>query len=401
MDIENLSVLHKKEGDEVMSKVKVLNISKSWGSKTKIEGISTVIMNLYGHMDHNKVCFDVANINLDDSIFDDQLRRWGGCVYKLNDTHSKISKIQLCKKLISLIQKNEYDVVYIHVSMGYDAWWMILIRLFTKVPVRIIHSHNAGLNGLRGDKIRKFMNHAMKPVLVLVATDFFACSQKAAEWAFGKRAFKRKGTIIKNAIEYKKFVFSNEVREKIRLQEGWRDEIIVGHVGRISYQKNQEFLIDIICELNQREKARLVLFGGGNEEDIRKLDNKITICNAHKYVQYMGVKSNIYEYLNALDCFVFPSRYEGLGITVVEAQANGLPTICSDHVPREAKTTSLFTNIPLEASVQKWCDVLLQSLKEHKRADTSDEITEGGYDVNSVAKSLQNYLIEEVTQNEK
>lgn len=102
------------------------------------------------------------------------------------------SKWDICKRLIHLINTNKYDVVYIHVSMSYDAWWMIPIFLLTKVPMRIVHSHNAGLNGARGDKIRISINVLMKPLLSLVCTDFFACSMTAANWAFSRRTFEKK-----------------------------------------------------------------------------------------------------------------------------------------------------------------------------------------------------------------
>lgn len=381
--------------------IKVLNITKSWGSKTKIEGISTVIMNLYRNMNHDNIQFHVANINLNDSVFDDEIKSYGGNVFNLYIAGENNSKWNICKRLIRLINNNKYDAVYIHVSMGYDAWWMIPVYAFTKTPLRIVHSHNAGVNGTRGDKVRLLLNTLMKPILSFVCTDFFACSSTAAQWAFTKNAFSKKGRIIKNAISINDFVFSQSTRDKIRQKFDWVDTLVLGNVGRISYQKNQEFLLDILLEMKKIRPTKLIMIGGGSEGDVARLKAKISDVNLEDDVFYLGLRTDVSDYLNAMDCFIFPSRYEGLGITAVEAQANSLPTICSTKVPDEAKTTDLFCKVSLDRPVQEWCALILSKIENSERKDMSADLVNGGYDILSVSRDLEKYLLNEVYKNGK
>ena len=381
--------------------LKILNITKSWGSNTKIEGISTVILNLYRNMEQSSIRFDIANINPNESIFDNEIRKIGGDVYSIYEQNGNNSKFSLCNRIISLIKKNSYDVVWIHVSMGYDGWWIIPISIFTKVPIRIIHSHNAGMNGNRGDRIRLMVNYLLKPFISMISTDMFACSLQAAKWAFSKRSFNRKGKIINNAIEYEKFIFSPVKRKEIRDAENWNDFLILGNVGRISYQKNQLFLVDLVCKMNERRATKLVLFGGGSENEISKLKEKIRIKHAEKFVQYMGVRMNICDYLNAMDCFIFPSNYEGLGITAIEAQANGLPTLCSEYIPIEAKISELFIPVSLNSSLDKWCDLICSAVNSFERKDRREDIIKSGFDIKTVSSKLQRYFEKEIVANGK
>lgn len=376
-----------------LRKVKVLNITKSWGSTTKYEGISTVIMNLYKHMNSNLIQFDVANINSNKSVFEEELIQYGGCVYQMVEKGQRKPRWKICIDIIKLIKRENYDAVYVHVSMGYDAWWIIPIAFFTSVPMRIVHAHNAGLNGSTFDKLRILVNKLIKPFIGLAATDLFACSQKAAAWCFQMRTFCKKGHIVKNAIDCNKYVFSEETRNKIRKEEGWEDYTVIGHVGRISYQKNQEFLIHLAKRLNSTLNIKLVLIGGGSTEEIKKLNQCIKNNSLENIVVYKNVQQKVNEYLQAMDCFVFPSRYEGLGITAIEAQAAGLPTICSDAIPEEAHVTNLFYTISLDEPIEKWCDLIVDTLKCNIRKDTSDKLHECGYDIYEVAQSLQEYLL--------
>lgn len=381
--------------------IKILNITKSWGSKTKIEGVSTVILNLYRNMEQSSIRFDIANINPNKSFFDEEICKMGGKIYPIYKQDSNNFKLSLCKRIISLIKKNSYDAVWIHVSMGYDGWWLIPIKIFTNASIRIIHSHNAGMNGSRGDRIRLIINHLFKPVISMVSTDMFACSLQAAKWAFSGKAFNKKGKIINNAIEYEKFMFSPEKRKKIRDVKGWNDFLVLGNVGRISYQKNQLFLVDLVCKMNEIRPTKLVLFGGGSENDILKLKEKIHIMHAENFVQYMGVRMNVCDYLNGMDCFVFPSKYEGLGITAIEAQVNGLPTICSEYVPIEAKISELFISVSLNSSLDNWCDIICNAVNSFERKDRQEDVIKSGYDIRTVASELQRYFEKEIMSNEK
>lgn len=361
---------------------KVLHISSSWGSPTGIEGISMVIMNLFRNMDNTKIVFDIVSFNDNTGMFDQELQNSGGKVFRVIEKN----KFKSWKKIINIINQNKYDAVVLHINMSYKGMAMWLVKIFTKVPVRILHSHNSGVNNSKGDKIRSMINKLTRRIASLSATYLFACSSIAAKWTYDKKSFEKKGYVIKNGINYEKFLYSEQIRHKIREQEGWKnDEMIIGHIGRISYQKNQEFLIKIMESLSRKTNAKCVLIGSGGDSDVSSLDEKISKSSACELILKKGIVQNVNEYLQAFDCFVFPSRYEGLGITAIEAQAAGLPTICSEFVPDEAKCSDLFIKLSLNDSSELWANKIIELVNNSARSDMSEDIIKNGYDIKKVS----------------
>lgn len=252
------------------------------------------------------------------------------------------------------------------------------------MPVRIAHSHNSNQ-----DKNLKYLIklHYMKKIPAF-ATALFACGKDAGDWMFGGKQYH----VMANAVEVKKYQYKPSVAEKIRNEWNISDELLVGHVGRFNPQKNHTFLIDIFYEIQKiNPYARLLLVGDGDgKKEIQEKARELGIAD---HIIFAGVRTDVEEQMQAMDVFVFPSLYEGLPVTMVEAQAAGLPCIISDQVPEECIiTTNLVTTQKLTDSPKIWAEHILGRAK-NTRTDHYDEIKSHGYDIEEAAKWLQNYYM--------
>ena len=189
-----------------------------------------------------------------------------------------------------------------------------------------------------------------------------------------------------------KYTFSQETRNRIRKEECWNNEIVLGYVGMFTPGKNQIFLIRLLENLKNKIPCKCVLIGGGSEEYIKEFNSILDNSSAKNEFVIKGVIRNVNEYLQAMDCFIFPSVHEGLGIVAIEAQAAGLPTICSEHIPLDAKCSDLFQQISLNDPIEKWCKKIIESVQANTRSDRSDEIKNHGYDIKQVADEVSKVL---------
>ena len=198
--------------------------------------------------------------------------------------------------------------------------------------------------------------------------------------------------VIPNAIDAQMFRFSEQVRREVREQYGLEDCLVVGHVGRLQYQKNQTFLLDAFRHLHEREeKARLVLVGDG--PDLTELEAKAVTLGIEREVLFLGNRDDVNRLLQAFDLFVMPSHFEGFGMAALEAQAAGLPCLLSDSVPRETKLTRNVEFIPAEDPAI-WAEHMLNMLERHEiRRDEAQTIADAGYDIGTAAQRLEDKLI--------
>lgn len=186
-----------------------------------------------------------------------------------------------------------------------------------------------------------------------------------------------------NAIDCSKFCFDSEIRNEMRKSLHIEDKFVVGHVGRFTYQKNHGFLIDVFNEIHKiNPKAVLLLIGDavGNMSYYEKAKQKVQQYGLTGCVQFLGMRNDVPLLMQAMDCFVFPSKFEGLGIVGVEAQAAGLPCFFSDTITQELGITKLAHFISLNESPAKWAEIILNNRKT-ERKDMQPEIAAEGYDV--------------------
>ncbi len=254
-----------------------------------------------------------------------------------------------------------------------------------KIPVRIAHSHNStavgGAEGLKG-LVYSLCRGAIRRSATCVA----ACSAQAAEFLAGHGAA---FAYIRNRIDAEKFRFDAAKRERTRHKHNLtEDNFVVGHVGRFTEQKNQLFLIDVFDRVHRaNDSARLLLVGGGTmEHQLRQAAEERNLTDA---VIFAGVSDQVDAYLSAMDVFVFPSLFEGLGISIIEAQTAGLRCVVSDAVPQEAFVTELVEPLPLSAGAERWAEAVLRHADGYERKDMTSVVAAAGYDVRDLASDIE------------
>lgn len=314
-------------------------------------GLETFIMNIYRNIDRNEIQFDFLEHYQEKSFYDDEINSLGGKIYhfSLRDDNNIFKYI---KSLISFFKYHkEYKVIHCHMeSIGA---LLFIIAKFYGIKIRIGHAHtNSVSNNLKG-YIKRFTSSFFK----YTTTINLACSELAGYYLFKNKKF----TVIPNGIDFDKFAFNEQKREEIRIKYNLTNNFVIGHVGRMDDAKNQLFLIDVFNEyLKYNNNSKLVLIGDGEYK--AKIQTKIKKYGIENNVLLLGVKSNINEFLSAFDLFVFPSKFEGLGIALIESQINGLKTLTSDNIPSNTNISNYIKYIPLNE--QDW---LSEIIKVNKR----------------------------------
>lgn len=362
-------------------------------------GAETMIMNYYRAIDRTKVQFDFLLHRNEESAYDKEILQLGGKIYRVPSI-TPINYIKY-KEALSLFFSKHQDYIIVHSHLNALSGIILGVARKKGVPVRISHSHlavqpyilkkifnkNTDVTAIIKDSIQTLIRKSVRKN----STHFFACGIKAGNWLFGKENAS-KVTIINNAIDVSKFTFSEKEREKIRKSLIIKDEKIIGHVGRFNEQKNHFFLIKIFKEIvSQDENVVLVLVGvGGLRSKIEDEVNKLGIRNK---VRFLGLRDDIPNLLQAFDIFLFPSLYEGLPVTLVEAQAAGLRIVTSNRVTTEVDITQLVTFLSLGISSKEWASVVINNL-DYKRRNTNKMIADGSYDVYTNALKLQNFYLD-------
>ena len=348
------------------------------GMHEKLGGVETFLMNYYRHIDRNQIQFDFINMYEENLCFSEEIEKLGGKIYEVKNV--KKHPLQYLKQIKDIILENKYDIV--HINMLSAANIMPLLAAdYANVKHIIVHSHN---NNVPKGITRKILNYINKKIIIKKATNFFACSEEAGKWMFGE---KTKFTIITNAIDMNKFKFDYEKRIEIRKKYNIKDEFVIGHVGRFEEQKNHKFLIEIFENVKKNRKdAKLLLIGDGV---LRKnIEQKVKEKKIEKDVIFIGNSYNVNDFYQAMDIFVFPSLFEGLGIALIEAQSNGLKCLTSkETVPKEADISNNTKYISLNNKPQEWCKEIMQTKIE--REENYFNQLEKKYDINIAAKKLE------------
>lgn len=341
-------------------------------------GLETMLMNYYRAIDRAKVQFDFLTHRDFRADYDDEIEALGGKIYRLPNLNP-FSRSYLGALDRFFREHPEYRIVHSHL----DCMSAIPLKAAKKhgVPVRIGHAHNS--NQPRDAKY--LLKLFYKRMIAGQATQLFACSEEAGRWMFGNADFR----VLNNAIDAGKYAFDADIRSTVRRELGLpADALVVGHVGRFDPQKNHRFLVEIFEKMP--EDARLLLVGDGVlRPDVEQQAEALGIRDR---ILFTGVRTDVDRLLQAMDVFLMPSLFEGLPVSIVEAQAAGLPCLISDKVPIECKKTELVTQIPLDASPAEWAEAVL-SAAEAPRGDTLSRIREAGFDIRANAEWLQNYYL--------
>lgn len=343
-------------------------------------GVEAVIMNYYRHIDRSKVQFDFVMHKGGNTNYIDAVKSMGARVYEITPYTKNL--FTFTYDIYKIIKRGHYDIV--HSNMNSLSGLPLLAAWLAGARVRILHNHTTDT---KAEGFRTVIKRTLRPFAKMFANQYWACSKLAAEWMYGKKAVDSgKVTIINNAIDFKKFSFSQEKRDALRNELGLEGKFVIGHVGRFEKAKNHEFLIDVFTEVaEQEEKAFLLLIGEGSlMESIRK---KVSELHLEKKVLFLGVRNDVADLYNVMDVFLFPSLYEGLGMVAVEAQVNGMPVVASTEVPKEAKITENIKWYSLDLESKKWATEVL-SAKRVAFAETLKSMQESGFDIVNEARKL-------------
>lgn len=344
-------------------------------------GTQSMIMNLYREIDRNKIQFDFI-VDYPDKCTEmrKEIESLGGKIYSF--PRFKGRNIQEVRRTWNrfFLEHLEYKVLHTH-ARSYASVYLPIAKKHGLVTVA--HSHSTSNGKGIGAKIVDIMQLPIRHQ----ADHLFACSKEAGDWLFGKRA---DYTILTNAINAEKFAFDQNRREIIRNELGLGDEIVIGNVGRLTEAKNQKFLLNVFHEFRKTNtKSKLLIIGSGDLE--AELKSEADTLGISEDTIFLNAKNNIYDYYQAMDCFVFPSRWEGLGIAVIEAEAAGLPCLVSTAVPKGVDIgAGLVRFQSLDSDAEKWAECI-QTLS--RRECTTEYIINSGYDIRDNARKISDFYL--------
>ncbi len=359
-----------------------------------VGGAECRIIDLYRNMDRDKIQFDFLvhyspektgkkSPTSDELMavrepdyFDNSVKKLGGrifCIPKFVGTNLHDYKAAI--RQFFKEHQGEWKAVQGHMTST-AAIYLPIAKKYG-VPICIAHARSAGVdNGVKGLATKVFRAPLQREGI----TDYnFACSREAGIAVFGKNMVNAGNVrIIPNAVDLKHFTYNEEIRNKLRKELGVSNALVIGHVGSFRYAKNHEFLLNVfaqVCrildndDLNQYSmlhgmRLRLLMLGKGPlMDDMKKLADKLHIYDR---CIFAGNKSNASEYYQAMDYFCFPSRYEGLPGSVVEAQAAGLQCLVSDAVTPEVNATELVSMRSINSEPRDWARKILDDLLFHE-----------------------------------
>jgi len=348
-------------------------------------GAETLIMNLYRNIDRSKVQFDFLTCK--EGVFDNEIKELGGIIHRIPYIN-EVGHFGYIKSLNDFFSKNNhYTIVHSHLNRMSG----LVVRAAKKFGIRycIAHSHNTGGEGGLLTKGYKWYAGLFIPS----NSDYtFACSQAAAKWLFGNKS--NEATLLNNGIEPEMFSYSPDKRIEKRRKLGIDDQLVIGHVGRFNKQKNHKFLIEIFAEFVKRRPDSILLLCGDGV--LRKvIENRVNQLNLQEKVKFLGVRSDIHQLLQAFDIFLFPSLHEGLPVTLIEAQAAGIPCVISDEITKEVDLGLDLMKFLNLSNLDLWVEELEKCNVKKLERYTSNlkKLRERGYDIKNTAEWLQDFYL--------
>ena len=352
----------------------------------------TMIMNLYRNIDRTKIQFDFVENEGDEAVFDEEIQQLGGKIFRCPRYKGR-NHFAYIKWWNSFFKSHagEYPIVHGHIGST-AAIYLSIAKKYGAYT--IAHSHSADVGSV--------MYRVFAYPTRYIADHFFTCSKAAGIARYGRKAGNdsERCQVLNNAVDTVKFVFNPQMRQQMRSALHIKENaVVIGHVGRFVEAKNHLFLIDVFSKIFKRNSnAVLLLIGDGELRP--EIERAIVEKQLDNAVILTGVRPNVWDYYQAMDVFLFPSVYEGLPVSMVEAQAAGLPCCVSANVPRDAAITDLVDYLPLENGAEKWAEIVLEKAGK-PRVDMRNEIQAAGFDVASTANWLEKYYLNVVKNHGK
>lgn len=347
-------------------------------------GVEATTMNHYRLLDHSRIQYDFIVYEDSPDVPIEEIESYGGRVFR---TPSITHLAGFEKELARILKTTNPDIV--HSNLNALSVFPLRVAKKVGIPVRIAHSHSTSN---KQEPVRNAAKRALRFYSKTYPTHLAACSIDSAVWLFGKQAVTdHKVRYIKNAIDLQRYAFNMIQRINLRRQYGLEGKHVLGQIGRFTAQKNYSFSMDVVAELASRDpNAVFVALGSGNL--MQEIKQKAAMLGITDHVMLLGNQSNADAWYSAFDALLFPSLYEGLPLTMIEAQAAGLPIISSDQVTSEASIDKkLITTLPLNQSVTTWGCSITNAFEQtnRDRRVNIDRFVQEGYEIQESASELQ------------
>ena len=352
-------------------------------------GAEAMTMNYMRNMDRSSVQYDFLVNRPYRADYEDEVEQLGGRIFRMCPMYPQ-HFVRYKREFRSfLLEHPEYRII--HSNLEERSYFPLKVAAELKIPVRISHAHNV----YRGLTYKTVFREYFRRQLKDYPTHRFACSRDAGIWLYGsERTEHGDVTIMLNAIDTNAYRFNQDIRTKLRREYNLGDKFVVGNVGRLTRQKNHLLLLEIFYQIKKRTPGAVLLLVGDGELK-EKIRTKAADLQMQDSIICTGAVGNVADYLQAMDVFVFPSLFEGLGIASIEAQATGLKVFHSDMVPKECDLTGNVETISLRASPEEWAAKILANHCAEDRASAAALVKDAGYDIKANSLWLQNFYISE------
>lgn len=362
--------------------IKVLLVTGSFG----IGGLETVAMNIVRYSDRKKFSFDFLVYGQEEYANEKEAIELGCRVFRVPFPHNTPFSFE--RNVREIIRNNgPYEVVHCHNL--FNCGFVALAAYKEGVPVRISHCHTNRVNNKRS-LIRVFYEWYMRMLIKRYSTDFFACSKDAASYLFGKD-YINKTYIMRNGIDIDKFKFNPLLRDKYRKQFSLDDNsLVIGQIGTLRNVKNHKFSLEIFKKLKERSNTnnfKMFFIGDGELKEV--IHKQIVQYGLDKDVVMLGLRTDIHNLLNMFDLYIMPSKYEGVSVALIEAQAAGLPCLVSETAcAPEVIVSSQIESAKLTDSIDVWVDKIENNIRKKRCVNSADIVRNSGYSIKSIIEKL-------------
>lgn len=345
-------------------------------------GVQMLLRNYHKYINKDKIIFDFIVYGDEIGELESYFKSYGSKIYHIPPkTKSLIKSLSQMRKII---KSGNYDVVHAHQDIM--SIFPIYFAKKAKINLRIAHAHSAFKSN---NKIKKLIHKVLLVLLEKYSNYWAACGKEAAMDLWGKENISLGNiNIINNAIDVNNFKFNNDIRKEIRKELGVENKFVIGNIGRFIDVKNHKFIIEVFKHVSDMDKEAILLLVGKGELE-SEVRNQVKKLGLEQNVKFLGLRNDIDKILQGIDVFLLPSKFEGVPIALIEAQASDLTCLVSDVVTKEVKITDKVEYMSLDKDAKAWAEKIL-SYKCNKRYDTSKLIKKVGFDISEQAKSLEN-----------
>lgn len=369
-----------------MKTIKILQVNGAMN----LGGTDVMIMNLFRNMDRNLYEFDFLYYTAETSYFDDEIIKLGGKIIRTSSP-TKGSYFRLIKNLRRVIKENgPYDVIHIHTML--NSGLVALAAYKEGIPVRIVHSHSTQ-GGDSTTLLYKTYEKLMKNAIRKYATDFVGCGKEAAVYLFGKRLLEKKVVIIPNSINLERYIDSTAL-DPITIKEALGIPLkkkVVAQIGAFKDVKNHIFTLDIIKKIKQKNKDLVFIFIGEGPNK-KEIESKIKENKLEEFVKIVGQRDDVPEILSMVDLVIMPSLYEGIPISLIEAQASNVLSLASDNISNEVDLNMGLINF-IKLDIDLWENEIYSSIKSPLTLVSNNRkrqiFEEKGYSLNATLTQIK------------